>query len=44
MLLGGIQHFRSVEFVVTLVPSWVPGGGLFWTYFAGVALIVGGAG
>ena len=44
MLLGGIQHFRSVEFVGTLVPSWVPGGGLFWTYFAGVALIVGGAG
>jgi uncharacterized membrane protein len=44
MLLGGIQHFRFVEFVVTLVPSWVPGGGLFWTYFAGVALIAGGAG
>jgi uncharacterized membrane protein len=44
MLLGGIQHFRFVEFVVTLVPSWVPGGGLVWTYFAGVALIAGGVG
>jgi uncharacterized membrane protein len=44
MILGGIQHFRFVEFVVTLVPSWVPGGGLFWTYFAGAALIAGGAG
>lgn len=44
MILGGIQHFRFVEFVMTLVPSWVPGGGLFWTYFAGVALIAGGVG
>lgn len=44
MLLGGIQHFRFVEFVMALVPSWVPGGALFWTYFAGVALIAGGVG
>jgi uncharacterized membrane protein len=44
MILGGIQHFRFVEFVATLVPSWVPGGGPFWTYFAGVALIAGGVG
>jgi uncharacterized membrane protein len=44
MVLGGIQHFRWTEFVATLVPVWVPGGQLFWTYFAGVALIAGGVG
>jgi uncharacterized membrane protein len=44
MLLGGVQHFRFVGFVATLVPSWIPGGGPFWVYFAGVALIAGGVG
>ncbi len=29
--------------MATLVPPWIPGG-LFWTHFAGVALIAGGAG
>ena len=32
-----------VEIVTSMVPSWIPGG-VFWTYFAGVALIAGGAG
>lgn len=43
MILCGIQHFLFVEFVATLVPAWIPGA-VFWTYFAGVALIAGGAG
>jgi uncharacterized membrane protein len=43
MILGGIQHFMFVDFVATLVPVWIPGA-VFWTYFAGVALIAGGAG
>lgn len=43
MMLAGIQHFLFAGFVATLVPPWIPGG-LFWTYFAGVALIAGGAG
>jgi uncharacterized membrane protein len=43
MMLCGIQHFMFAGFVATLVPPWIPGA-LFWTYFAGVALIVGGAG
>src|SRR5215470_5877600 len=43
MILAGIQHFLFAEFVATLVPAWIPGA-TFWTYFAGVALIVGGAG
>lgn len=44
MILCGFQHFKWDDFVVTLVPAWMPGGGAFWTYVTGVLLIVGGAG
>jgi len=43
LILCGIEHFIYVEFVARMVPSWIPGH-VFWTYFAGVALIAGGAG
>jgi uncharacterized membrane protein len=43
LVLGGALHFVYAEFVAGLVPSWIPGH-LFWTYFAGVALIAGGIG
>jgi uncharacterized membrane protein len=43
LAIGGIQHFMYPAFVATLVPAWIPGQ-LFWTYFAGVALIAGGVG
>lgn len=43
LILTGIQHFLYAKFVAQLVPSWIPGH-LFWTYFAGIALIAGGAG
>jgi len=43
LTLCGIEHFMFVEFVTSLVPSWIPGG-VFWTYFSGVALIAGGLG
>jgi hypothetical protein len=42
-LLCGIQHFMFVTFVKTLVPRFIPGA-VFWTYFAGVALIAAGVG
>jgi uncharacterized membrane protein len=42
MIAFGIDHFLYVQFVVTLIPSWIPFE-YFWTYFAGVALIGGGA-
>jgi uncharacterized membrane protein len=38
MIAFGLDHFYYAEFVATLVPAWIPGH-LFWTYFAGVALI-----
>jgi len=40
----GVQHFMYAGFVDTLVPAWIPPGQRFWTCFAGVALIAGGAG
>jgi uncharacterized membrane protein YphA (DoxX/SURF4 family) len=43
MVLAGIQHFMFAGFVASLVPAWMPGA-LFWTYFAGVALLAGGTG
>ena len=43
MILCGIEHFIYVELVTRMVPSWIPGG-VFWTYFTGVALIAGGLG
>lgn len=42
-LLGGIQHFMFAAFVQRLVPRFIPAP-LFWTYFAGVALIAAGIG
>jgi uncharacterized membrane protein YphA (DoxX/SURF4 family) len=41
MIAFGIDHFLYGEFVAGLVPAWIPGH-IFWTYFAGVALIGSG--
>jgi hypothetical protein len=41
MIVFGIDHFLYGEFVAALVPAWIPGH-LFWTYFAGVALVGSG--
>lgn len=43
-VITGIQHFMYTEFVASLIPAWFPGDAVFWTYFAGVALIAGGIG
>jgi uncharacterized membrane protein len=43
MVAFGIDHFLYAPFVAMLVPGWIPGH-LFWTYFAGVALIASGLG
>ena len=42
-IVAGIQHFIFVQFVAGLVPAWIPFH-IFWTYFAGIALIAGGIG
>jgi len=41
VIVFGIDHFLHVAFVASLVPSWIPGH-LFWTRFAGTALIAAG--
>jgi hypothetical protein len=41
MIIFGVDHFLYVQFVAALVPAWIPGH-VFWTYFAGVALISSG--
>ena len=43
MVVFGTEHFIYVSFVASLVPNWIPWH-LFWTYFAGFALIAGGIG
>lgn len=44
LLITGTQHYLATEFVASLIPGWFPGDAVFWTYFAGVALIAGGLG
>ena len=43
LIVGGIQHFVYVDFVIKLVPEWVPGA-RYWVFFTGLALIAGGVG
>jgi len=43
LVASGVQHFLFASFVATLVPAWIPGA-MFWTRFAGAALIAGGIG
>lgn len=43
LLICGVQHFVYAEFVIELVPAWLPRRDL-WTYFTGLALIAGGVG
>jgi uncharacterized membrane protein len=39
----GLDHFLYTRSVAMLVPAWIPGH-IFWTYFAGTALIASGLG
>lgn len=43
VIVFGMDHFLYVPFVASLVPAWIPGH-VFWTYFAGLALIAAGLG
>ncbi len=42
MVLFGICHFLYTQYIAPMVPAWFPGSGMFWTRFAGVALIGAG--
>jgi uncharacterized membrane protein len=41
LIAFGVDHFYYTEFVSGLVPTWIPWK-IFWTYFAGTALIGSG--
>jgi uncharacterized membrane protein YphA (DoxX/SURF4 family) len=41
MVLYGLCHFFYTQPISTLVPNWIPGH-IFWTYFAGTALMGAG--
>ncbi|HEY5408999.1 MAG TPA: hypothetical protein VIJ92_18045 [Ginsengibacter sp.] len=41
MMVFGYDHFQYTPFVATLVPAWLPWH-VFWTYFAGTALMGSG--
>lgn len=43
MIVFGYTHFLYLDFVPALVPNWIPWR-VFWTEFAGVALMAGGLG
>ncbi|MBS1524537.1 MAG: hypothetical protein JST19_02745 [Bacteroidetes bacterium] len=43
LVLFGWSHFLYADFVATLIPNWIPAH-MFWTCFAGGALIAGGLG
>ena len=39
LIVAGMQHFKYLAFVATLIPAWFPGNAILWSQFAGVALI-----
>jgi hypothetical protein len=41
MISFGLDHFFYTDGISTIVPNWIPWH-IFWTYFAGVALIGSG--
>ena len=43
LIVCGAAHFKFHQFVPMLIPDYIPVP-IFWTYFAGVALMAGGVG
>lgn len=38
----GVLHFVYWQYVASVIPTWIPGSPVFWTYFTGCAHIVAG--
>jgi uncharacterized membrane protein len=43
LIICGMAHFKFADFVKDLVPAYI-NNGYFWTYFAAIVLLAGGAG
>jgi uncharacterized membrane protein len=41
-VIFGIDHFLVLGLIVSLVPFWIPGSGLFWAYLTGLGFIAAG--
>jgi uncharacterized membrane protein len=41
-IVFGIAHFIVPGFIASLIPPWIPGPGIFWAYFTGIAFIAAG--
>ncbi len=41
-IVFGLDHMLYLSYVATLIPSWIPGSGLFWAWFTAVAFIAAG--
>ena len=41
-IVFGIDHYLVFGFIVSLVPSWIPGGGWFWANFTAISFIAAG--
>ena len=37
-----IPHFIIASFIASLIPTWIPGSGLYWSYFTGAVFLVTG--
>jgi uncharacterized membrane protein len=44
LIIAGMQHFKFLAFVATLIPAWFPGNAVSWSQLAGMALITFGVG
>jgi uncharacterized membrane protein len=42
MIVFGIDHYLVFDFIVSLVPHWIPGSGWFWAHLTALALIAAG--
>lgn len=41
-LVFSIPHFIVAGFIASLIPTWIPGSGLYWSYFTGAVFLVTG--
>jgi hypothetical protein len=42
MIVFGVDHYIVFNLIVGLIPSWIPGGGWFWTHVTALAFIAAG--
>jgi uncharacterized membrane protein len=41
-IVFSIPHFIVAGFIASLIPPWIPGPGLYWSYFTGAVFLVTG--